>query len=75
MDTEVNKGLKQRMIAKGCKRYVHKLFQQEEPNRHDEDLPAVVHYSICHSQIMLARPLEHTHTHTHHGAFYVSVSQ
>lgn len=63
MDAEVNKDLRQRMAAKGCKRYVQKLFQQEEPNRHDEDLPAGVHYSICHSQIFLARPFEHRHTH------------
>lgn len=53
------------MIAKSCKIYVQKLFQQEEPNRHDEDFPAGVHYSICHSQIFLARPFEHTYTHPH----------
>lgn len=52
--------LKRLMIAKGCKRSVRNLFHREEPKRHDEDSLAGVPYSLCCSQMILAR---HLNTH------------
>lgn len=63
------------MTAKVCKRYVQKLFQQEEPNRHDEDLPAADIILYVTQKFSWPDHLNtDTPTHPHHGAFYVSVS-
>lgn len=57
------------MIAKGCKDLYKTYFSMKK--RHDEDVLAGVPYSLCCSQVILARPLEHKQP----GALNVGVSQ